>query len=551
MSFCTNCGKPLLSAGMRCLHCNPRTSLAERRAGGLYSNATANRSFSVSASARIAISQALLVVPPNLASDIRLGLEKHNIKPLELLVVDTPTSAQEQAQQASRRLQSQHRLKFICLIGDWQQIPPFKVVNPSQQCAHSDPFCITDGLYGCIEPWTPTDIFSAVPSVPVGRIPSSNAAVILQTLLEAPATTDPAKSFAFGVSADYWSEATQAIVGQFTNSVQKTRIISGPQESDFPKAGILASPDWSEDDLRTELSNTSLPAGAVLLFNVHGSPDEAVWVGDGDEGCPEILRNDTIQSFNQSILLTEACYGGALGYDEPSIAESFFDHGGKAFVGCSVIAWGSVNASLTGSPTQNLCGADLIALHFFKALQQGKNLGDALTSAKLATISGHPEEDQIAQKTVLSFNLFGAPWHALKTTSSLYRPPHRQEQNGSILDQIRNRRTEETADDLNDSLQSIRDSYRQRLPNPSQWFLIESQEALARLNQFKDKSKIDAFLSTMHVSFDECDFETLQLNDDIFFRIAGKSVKHSNAVHQFMLVMDQAGQLTKTLTTKG
>ena len=119
-----------------------------------------------------------------------------------------------------------------------------------------------------------------------------------------------------------------------------------------------------------------------------------------------------------------------------------------------------------------------------------------------------------------------------------------------MLDQIRNRRTEETTDP-NDSLQSIRDSYRQRLPHASQWFLIESQNALARLNQFKDKSKIEAFLDTMEVSFDDCDFETLQINDDVFFRIAGKSKKHSNAAHQFMLVMDQAGQLTQTLTTKG
>ena len=185
MSFCTNCGKPLLSAGMRCLHCTPRTSFAERRAVSP-SRSPANPAISVSASARIAISQTLFIAPPNLASDIRLGLEKHNAKPLEILIADDPATVQVQAQQAVRRLQSQRQLKFICLIGDWQQIPPFKVTNPSQQCAHSDPFCITDGFYGCIEAWTPSDIFTAVPTIPVGRIPSSDVEVILRALLEAP-----------------------------------------------------------------------------------------------------------------------------------------------------------------------------------------------------------------------------------------------------------------------------------------------------------------------------------------------------------------------------
>jgi hypothetical protein len=551
MSFCTNCGKPLAALGMRCLHCNPRTSpLGLSAARGAPSHSGTQQTLTVSASARIAIGQTLFVVSPNLAADIQRGLEKSIVKPLGFLTANDPSIVQEKVRQLAKQLHTTNELKFICLIGDWYQIPPYRVENPSQQCAINDPFCITDALFGCLEVWSPHDIFTAIPVVPVGRIPSNDSQVILKILLEAPVTADPAKAFAFGVSAENWAEATQAIVNQFTASASKSKIISGPAESTLASSGILSSPEWEEDDLRTELNSTALSAGSVLLFNVHGSPDEPVWVGDGDLGYPEIFRNDTIQAFNQSILLTEACYGGALGYDEPSIVESFFSHGGKAFIGCSVIAWGSVNASLTGASNQNLCGADLIALHFFKALQKGKNFGEALTAAKLATIAGNAFDDQIAQKTVLSFNLFGAPWHALKSTSSLYSPPQVSQTSGSMLDRVRSRRSADNSDG-EDSLQSLRQSYRQRLPAPTQWFLMDSQEALARLNQSRDKSKIDGFLNTMEVSFDECDFETMMIDDDVFFRIVGKSTKHPKTMQQFMLVMNHAGHLTQTLTTKG
>jgi len=528
MSFCTQCGKPLRLGAASCEHCQPASR-------------PTHSSLTVAASARVAVSHTLFVAPAHTALELDKALQQHLAKPLDIVRVDDPDTAHQKAHQAVQRLQARGDLKYVCLIGDWSEVPPFKVNNPSNPCRGRDPFCWTDALYGLREEFKPEDILTAISPIAVGRIPSTDMSVVLPALLEAPVSVDPGVAFAFAVTAQCWSEATQTIVQGFTGSTSAGKLFDEPDFSGLSSKGVLASPDWEEDDLRREISDAGISPGAVLLFNVHGSADEPNWVGEGDWGYTEIMQPDTIQDFNKAILLSEACYGGAMGYDEPSMVESFFAHGGKAFVGCSVIAWGS-----SGS---ELCGADLIALHFFKALREGQAFGEALSSAKRATLDATSVYDEVAQKSVLSFNLFGAPWHQLKRAAAASVLPTASPQE-SMLDRIRSRRSGGEASG-GSALDRVRDNYRGRLSSRAQRFLLERDDALQQLSGFKDREKIESFLGAIQVDFDDCDFEEIRFEDEHSFRISGKSKKFPATKELFILAINGQGELTHQLTTKG
>lgn len=540
MTTCAPCGGSLKPQAKFCSQCGAKVGDSASQVG-TGSAASAAKRLQVSASARTAIGSTLFVLPSHFAGELTRLLDQHVASPLAMVADADSAQLQIKARQAFKRHHTTGSLKYVCLLGNWSEVAPFRVRNPSSACSSSDPFCLTDALYGCITEYVADDIFTAIPSVPVGRIPVLDSAVVAAALLEAPRLLDPAQAFAFGVTAECWSEATQAIVSRFTDTPSKAKLISGPQGRALATPAVLASPGWAEDDLRQAVSLSQIEPGAVLLFNVHGSPDETGWVGEGEDGYVPIMDPFTIGQFNNAVMISEACYGGALGYDEPSIVERFFSNGGKAFVGCSVIAW--------GTPNDSLCGADLVALYFLKALRQGRPLGEALTLAKLETLQGDPMCDPVAQKTALSFNLYGAPWHSLKAALAASVLPQR-EARGSMLDRVRNRRSGE-GDDQSDSLAELRQRYQNRLPENSRRFMIEHNDALRRISGFLDIQKIEALLAQWAVNLEDCELESLDTGEDFGFVLFGKSNKHSGPTQLFQLVMDSAGAMRKTMTTKG
>jgi hypothetical protein len=540
MTSCASCGGSLKPLAKFCSQCGAKVGDAAN-AIGTGSAASAAKRFQVSAGARTAIGSTLFVLPSHYAGELTRLLDQHVASPLAMVADADPAQLQIKARQAFKRHHATGSLKYVCLLGNWSEVAPFRVRNPSPGCRSSDPFCLTDALYGCSAEYDEDDIFTAIPGVPVGRIPVLDTAVVAAALLEAPHLLDPAQAFAFGVTAECWSEATQAIVSRFTDTPAKAALIAEPQGRALAAPGVLSSPGWSEDDLRQAVSLSQIEPGAVLLFNVHGSPDQTGWVGEGDDGYVPIMTPDTIGQFNSAVMISEACYGGALGYDEPSIVERFFSNGGKAFVGCSVIAW--------GTPNDSLCGADLIALHFLKTLRLGKPLGEALTLAKLEALQDDPLCDPVAQKTALSFNLYGAPWHSLKTAAAASVLPQR-EARGSMLDRVRSRRNGD-GEDASDSLAELRQRYQSRLPENSRRFMIERNDALRRISGFQDIQKIEDLLAQWAVSLADCELESLDMGDDFGFVLFGKSNKHSGPKQLFQLVIDSAGAMKKTMTTKG
>jgi hypothetical protein len=546
VTTCASCGGVIKPQSKFCSQCGAKVG-DSAIAIGRGSAAIAAKRFQVSTNARSAISGTLFVAPSHFVSALTQLLDQHAASPLAIVADADPVQLQLKARQTFKRYSASGTLKFVCLLGNWTDVAPFKVRNPSPRCRSNDPFCLTDSLYACVEEYDEDDIFTAIPSVPIGRIPVLDVDVVTSALLEAPRFLDPSQAFAFGVTAECWSIPTQAIVKLFTETSTKADLVSEPNNRTLATPGVLTSPGWNEYDLRLAVNSSQIAPGAILLFNVHGSADETGWVGEGSNGYVPIMNPETIEQFNGALMITEACYGGSLGYNEPSIVEQFFVNGGKTFIGCSVIAWGTTNDYWVDDTS--LSGADLIAVHFLKLLREGKSMGEALTLAKIEALQDDPLCDPVAKKTALSFNLFGAPWFSLKTSPESSVLPER-EVRGSMLDRVRSRRSS-SGQDESYSVAGLRRRYQSRLPENSRRFMIERNEALIRISGFQDFQKIEYLMDQWATRLEDCELELINMGEDFGFLLFGNSEKNSGPNYLFQVVIDRSGTIKKTMTTKG
>lgn len=533
MPFCSSCGKSIPTSAKFCSSCGAAQAPTKATI-----TAAHNSKKIVSASIRQAISKTLFVVPQIILKGLNELLDKNGAPPFRIVSDADTTAIQNRARDQLKKNASS--IQFVCIIGLWSDVPPFEIENPAQSWQDIDSHCLSDAPFGCIE--DVSDAYSCVPDIPVGRIPSTNLAIISEALFVPPAKNEVADLFMFGVTALCWSEASDSIISRFLGQRSKNNLIQAP----VPKLidteiSLLTSPGWSDDELGAAVKKTGVKESAVILFNVHGGPDDTGWVGeDLDRNYVSIFKPGTIDRFNSAVMFTEACYGGAMGYDSQSVVEHFFENGGKAFVGCSVIAY--------GSPNSNISGADVLALNFLLSLKNGSNFGEALTKGKLEVLVDDPMCSEVSAKTVMSFNLFGAPWHQLKESLTVRAdlPSSRAE---SALDRIRNRmKSTEDTDQLS-KLGSIRQQYQNRLPQARKKFLLSKQEILSHLNQFKNKAEISYEFERWGASIDDIEMQYLSFDDVEGFQLIGHT-KTRNDERIVLLITDKLGNLQKTLTSK-
>jgi hypothetical protein len=318
---------------------------------------------------------------------------------------------------------------------------------------------------------------------------------------------------------------------------------------------LLLSPEWDESDLAQWIQEHPLTPGSLIHFNVHGGADTPGWVGEGEMGDYQaIFEPGTIKDFSSAILLTEACFGGAMGYDEPSVVEHFFAHGGHAFVGCSVPAYGDPGVKIYGVPT---FGADTLALAFFQRLQQGMRIGDALCAAKMAVLSDDPPLcHPYSVKTIASFNLYGAPWHALKKEKTAPRPSPSEtsgaSSGGSALDRIRSRmaaaNTGEIQEDDDGLLNALRTSYRSRVRVPLSQRTLDRQDAGIRLQSLLANPEIGGILNRQQIGLDRLRLHEIRHAEETGYLIEAQP--YPDPHQQMVLVVDAHGQLLQVIATK-
>jgi Peptidase family C25 len=565
VAFCVDCGTNLGEAPKFCTQCGARQQTAAVSPPALNSVKSADtarpppslgrtagvklgtRSSSVITPARKsldAVRQTLFVVGPQGQRALEQALGRHGGQPAEVWVAVQPHLVQEGVRTALRQLKQRRAVKYVCIVGGWDVVPPYEFENPSYGVGgDDDEWCYCDAPYGHAEDFDPDELDSVFAEFPVGRIPSEEADVLERVLLTAPLAQDARKALAFAVSAEVWAGATTAVVEEFMGGRSSSHLVSKPERlSPLKPAHVLASPGWEEPHLSSLVTDRGLSPGAFMLFNVHGAGFMTSWVGEGStkRSHPVVFSPATIQDFNGAVLVTEACYGGKIDYDEPSIAQSLFARGGKAFVGCSMVAWGA--ADIPGD-------ADLIALGFLNSVQQGQDFGRAMIDARRQVVERmDADAPETSEKTILSFNFYGAPWDSLAgglgVGSSLLGS------GGSLLDRTRASMASGSARRPLPLLEEIRERYMSRLGDRGRRFLLQREEARAQFEKFPDAERIEQELQRHGLQLDDCRMESVQRQRGSSFQISGVAQGSGPVSMGVLVVVDAQGKYVSTKTTK-
>jgi hypothetical protein len=494
-----------------------------------------------------AIKRTLFIVPEKFSLSIQEILAEFGVRAAGTLHSSDPALLVEMSKQFIRNV-PQGAVQFVCIIGNWTEVPPSYVPNDFMD-HDGDEFCQTDAFYGAIQGFDSEDPLTAIPEITVGRIPVADRDVVQRLLGDDPDVPVTSNSFQFGVTAKCWEIASNEIISSFSNLDKGARRGLLPQATtSLPKSAILCSPEWTEEHLRQVANLGTLEPYGILFFNVHGGADEPRWVGESDDGdYVKIFQPGTITDFNSAIVLSEACYGGAMFYDSPSIVEHFFANGGHSFVGSSTIAYGARSTPLSA--------ADLIAKHYIHFLYEGLSQGESLKLAKLEALTEDPHTVEYGLKTALSFNLFGVPWQTLTrsttppiSTSTIPSSPALP--TGSVLNRVRGNLQAPTPT-KSDTINKIRDQYRARLPPRNRQFMIEKDKILSKLREFQDFSLIINEIDTLRGSLENSQMDFVSAGDSKAYRLFCQTSLTTKSKRTLILMIDSQGKLIKTMLSKG
>ncbi len=491
-----------------------------------------------------AIRHTLFVLPEHFSDSLQKILEIFEVEAAGAIHSRNGSCVVGLCQQAIRDDQSS-AIKFVCIIGDWRDVPPLNVPN-NFGMDDGDTFCQSDAFFGATKEFSSTDPFSAIPDIPVGRIPVTDREIVQRVMGSDPDVAPAHNSFQFGVTAQCWEIASKEVVSSFPNLAPGEPSELLPQRTKgIPKSALMSSPQWTEHEFRRAAGAACPDPFGLIYFNVHGGPDEPEWVGEGElGGYVRIFEPGTMTDFNSALLVSEACYGGALGYESQSIVEYFFKNGGHSFVGSSTIAYGAKATPISA--------ADLIAKHYVLGLYGGLTSGDALKLAKMEVLVEDPLVLECAFKTVLSFNLFGAPWQTLvrasidrELTSAVTELPS----GGSILSRVRaNLRTSPPTS--GSTINRIREEYRARLPQRTHQFIVQSGEILKKLRGFQDFSRIMEEISAWGARLDDLKLDFVSAGNVQGYRLICPVNEPKKSKSTLILITDSDGLLTKTLVSK-
>ena len=267
----------------------------------------------------------------------------------------------------------------ITLIGNDDALPYFRISNPAED---RDKYILSDNPYGCYG-----DEY-LLPEIPTSRIPSDpDDPDFLLEFIKRRIKNIEIKNKTLGFSAKAWKEASMSVFN----------VAKGMKELYF-------SPPTNRINIISSALNEN---NCFRYFNIHGSDKRAEWFGQDGNSYPVLLKAEDIVKMDQSVIVSEACYGALLDKrnDGPSLAITFLKKGAAAFVGSTSISYGP-----SYPPNRE---ADLIAKYFLQYVQEGIDFSRSLLLAKedlmrkMIRLQGYLDEDD--KKTLYQFVLYGFP----------------------------------------------------------------------------------------------------------------------------------------------
>jgi hypothetical protein len=299
-----------------------------------------------------------------------------------------PAAIAAQIVQAAQALErAGDRLESLLLVGGPEIVPFNMAANPIVY--DGDRAVPSDYLYGARNP------LALAPEWAVGRIPGAagDDPDLLLRLLEHASVARPADRLRnpFGYCSATWRRSSAQIYAAI----------------DAPESLLISPPV-----VAATLDRARLDGARLLYCNLHGVIDGSPWYGQQQERSPLVpaLRPSDLVGLDLrgAVIVSEACYGAAIGGRDAdtSLALAFLACGAAGFVGATAISY--------GPPTPPLGEADLIALHFLRALKQPDvTLGAAFMAARVGmlrdTLASQSMLDEDDQKTLLEFVLYGDP----------------------------------------------------------------------------------------------------------------------------------------------
>jgi len=181
------------------------------------------------------------------------------------------------------------------------------------------------------------------------------------------------------------------------------------------------------------------------------------------------------------------------------------------------------------------------------------SLGEAFSAAKMAVLTDDPPLcHPYSVKTVCSFNLYGAPWHAMKRESPTSSVNGQIAIPRSALARVRARIANSYSDNMQDYdgslLQKLRLNYRQRLKVPTTQRTLIGVDVSTRLDAWLENKEISQTLTQANVSSDNLRLHLVEFTDQVGYLIEGYA--NSSRNQKWILVLNEQGLLQQVITTK-
>ena len=367
---------------------------------------------------------------------------------------------------------------MVCLIGSDRELPHDKIPNGLTQVLRGlGTHVLTDLFYGTmVECYSKRDVFTALKDerlLPVSRIPSTDP-VLVKRLLSIHEDLPRSWDGGVAIQAEMFAKWSDPVVDHIRKSEKVTQLY-------FPPS--------SRGDSASALG--SKPKRIYCL--VHGGNRSPQWLGHSahtNQCEPVALHREDVDIAENGIVISQACYG-AMTDEQTSIALRFLEQGAGAFIGSTIIAW--------GSDLDHLCSEQIPAVTFTN-LDNGYPLAQALLETKRAIAKRALEIERHAcdatVNTLLSFVAYGAPWAKVEFSSKMPRP-------ATLATTPKVREEYQAPDVMNKYRRQVasggftklrRDSMRARLPRTI-WDIVDN--SYTKLSRVKESSEWDELMAVL------------------------------------------------------
>jgi hypothetical protein len=392
-------------------------------------------------------------------------------------------------------------------------------------------------------------------ALPLGRIPSDDIS-LWQSYFESLNSFSSAPTTCVAISnypdEDYPNEADW--VGESRATLREGK------QSGCVSQRLYTLGAMDEDRLQIDIVNeypTSFPDSSRIIVNLHGgmpdgSDSEQEFVTSWDDGYPPraSLSLTAFNSFNKSILYLFSCYGGNSGWwNSGGAIPHFLKHGGLSVVASSTCSF----VSPLDDKGNVIKGSALMCAEFFKALDAGLSLGEAIKLAKMKTfiaaMKGGPAEFCIAIKEIYQYSLYGAPW----ATTKPRRDIHTAESN-SILDKIRNNATSDTLSNIragSDILNKVRQDLRESLGEEGiKYFTHTNDYVMRKLSMDNKLETLSTELEALGLNIGHAHFESVSWSGRKYNLGTLKNERNSSQA-AMLLILDDDGNLIAKMEARG